>query len=197
MGEAMSLTSEDVRSKLVIKAVRNVRRGYEKDESRGMYRPGIKLDIQRSRLLTESYRETEGEPMVIRRAKGLERVLANMDIYIQEWEQIVGNNVSTPEGLYFGIDMNWRSVKRVVSGEEGESLLDEDGRRELSELVEYWKGRCMSDIQQETFTGEVLKYWRYEGTFLWTHWSELGIPNYEKIIRIGLGGIIQEARDRL
>jgi pyruvate formate-lyase/glycerol dehydratase family glycyl radical enzyme len=197
MGGAMSLTSDDVRSKLVIKAVRNVRRGYEKDESRGMYRPGIKLDIQRSRLLTESYRETEGEPMVIRRAKGLERVLTQMDIYIQEWERIVGNNVSTPEGLYFGIDMNWRSVKRVVSGEEGESLLDEDGRRELSELVEYWKGRCMSDIQQETFTGEVLKYWRYEGTFLWTHWSELGIPNYEKIFRIGLRGIIQEARDRL
>lgn len=197
MGGAMNLSSDDIRSKLVIKAVRNVRRGYEKDESRGMYRPGIKLDIQRSRLLTESYRETEGQPMVIRRAKGLEKVLDNMDIYIQEWERIVGNNVSTPEGLYFGIDMNWRSVKRVVSGEEGESLLDEDGRRELSELVEYWKGRCMSDIQQETYTGEVLKYWRYEGTFLWTHWSELGIPNYEKIFRIGLRGIIQEAQKRL
>jgi len=193
----MNLTAEDIKSKLVIKAVRNVRRGYEVDQSRQMYRSGITLDIQRSRLLTEAYRETEGEPMILRRAKALQRILTGMDIYIQDWERIVGNNVSAPEGLYFGIDMNWRSVKRVVSGEEGESLLDEEGRQELSELVEYWKGRCMSDIHQKYFTGDELKYWRFEGTFLWTHWSELGIPDYEKIFRVGLRGIIEEATERL
>jgi hypothetical protein len=43
----------------------------------------------------------------------------------------------------------------------------------------------MSDRQQALFTGEILKYWRYDGTFLWTHWSELGIPDYEKIFRVG------------
>ncbi len=194
----METTTSDLRSKLTIKAVRNVRRGYEEDESaRGMYRPGITLDIQRSRLLTESYRETEGQPMTIRRAKALERILSKMDIYIQDWERIVGNNVPTPEGLYFGIDMNWRSVKRVVSGQEGQSLLDDAGRAELAELVEYWKGKSMSDIQQEMFTGEVLKYWKYEGTFLWTHWSEIGIPDYEKIFRVGLGGLIRQAQERL
>jgi len=53
--EDMTAKSEDIRSKLVIKAVRNVRRGYESDEAgRGMYRPEIKLDLQRSRILTES-----------------------------------------------------------------------------------------------------------------------------------------------
>ncbi|MBN1574052.1 MAG: hypothetical protein JW984_12725 [Deltaproteobacteria bacterium] len=188
----------NLKEKLKIKAVRNVRRGYAEDESaRGMYRPGITLDIQRSRLLTESYRETEDEPMVMRRAKGLYNILSKMDIYIQDWERIVGNNVSTPEGLYFPIDMNWRSVKRVVSGKEGEGLLDDAGREELGELVDYWRGRSMSDIQQNTFTGDELKYWRYEGTFMWTHWSELGIPNYEKIFRVGLKGIIEEARNRL
>jgi len=194
----MNQKAENLRSKLVIKAVRNVRRGYQKDEaSRGMYRPGIKLDLRRSRLLTESYRETDGLPMVTRRAKALENILTKMDIYIQDWERIVGNNVSTPEGLYFGIDMNWRSVQRVVSGEEGQTLLDDAGRAELAELCEYWKGKSMSDRQQKMFTGDQLKYWKYEGTFLWTHWSELGIPNYEKIFKIGLKGIIQEAQERL
>ncbi len=188
----------NLKDKLKIKAVRNVRRGYAEDESaRGMYRPGITLDIQRSRLLTESYRETEGEPMVIRRAKGLNNILNKMDVYIQDWERIVGNNVSTPEGLYFPIDMNWRSVKRVVGGKEGEGLLDDAGREELGELVDYWRGRSMSDIQQNIFTGDELKYWRYEGTFMWTHWSELGIPNYEKIFKIGLKGIIEEAGEHL
>jgi len=194
----MKQKSEDIKSRLVIKAVRNVRRGYQKDEaSRGMYRPGIKLDLQRSRLLTESYKETDGEPMVVRRAKALENILTKIDIYIQDWERIVGNNVSTPEGLYFGIDMNWRSVQRMVSGEEGQALLDDAGRAELGELCKYWKGKSMSDRQQKMFTGDLLKYWKYEGTFLWTHWSELGIPDYEKIFKIGLKGIIKEAEDRL
>jgi pyruvate formate-lyase/glycerol dehydratase family glycyl radical enzyme len=194
----MESTSTGLREKITVKAVRNVRRGYEADESaRGMYRPGIKLDIQRSRLMTESYRETEEEPMTIRRARALEKILTEMEIYIQDWEWIVGNNVSTPEGLYFGIDMNWRSVKRVVSGDEGRSLLSDEGRAQLAELVEYWKGRSMSDIHQRLFTGDVLKYWKYEGTFLWTHWSELGIPDYEEIFTVGLAGLIDRAHARL
>ncbi len=194
----MPNTADLIKSKLVIKAVRNVRRGYQDEEgARGMYRPGIKLDLQRSRYLTESYKQTDGLPMVMRRALAFANILKKLDIYIQDWERIVGNAVSFPQGLYFGIDMNWRSVKRVISGQEGEGLLDEEGKAELSELIEYWKGKSMSDRQQETFTGDILKYWKFEGTFLWTHWSELGIPDYEKIFRIGLKGVIGEAEKRL
>jgi len=76
-----------------------------------------------------------------------------MDLYIQDWERIVGSNASTPQGLYFGIDMNWRSVQRVVSGQEGQTLLDDPGRAELAGLIEYWRGKSMSDRQQELFTG--------------------------------------------
>ncbi|MBM4453141.1 MAG: hypothetical protein FJ013_00985 [Chloroflexi bacterium] len=194
----MQTTVDAIKSKLVIKAVRNVRRGYEKEEaSRGMYRPGIKLDLQRSRYLTESYKQTDGLPMVMRRALAFENILKKMDIYIQDWERLVGNAVSFPQGLYFGIDMNWRSVKRLTSDQEGQELLDDAGRAELAELIEYWKGKSMSDRQQEAFTGDILKYWKFEGTFMWSHWSELGIPNYEKIFRIGLKGIIAEAESRL
>jgi len=196
--EDMTARFEDIKSKLVIKAVRNVRRGYEKDEAgRGMYRPGIKLDLQRSYLLTESYKETDGEPMVIRRAKALENIFTKKDIYIQDWEKIVGNVTSSPEGLYYGIDQNWRSVERLVNSQEGDSLLGDAGRDELTELIRYWKGKSMSDRQQRLFSGEILKYWKYEGTFLWSHWTEGGVPNYEKIFRIGLKGIIGETQERL
>lgn len=191
--------TDDIKSRLVIKAVRNVRRGYEEDEAdRGMYREGLHLDLERSRLITESYRETEGEPMVIRRAKALERILSEMTIYINDWERIVGNHAATPQGLCFWIDMNWRSVKRVVSGQDGVELLDDAGREELAGLCEYWKGKSMSDRHQALFTGPVLgKYWRFDGTFLWTHWSELGIPDYAKVFRVGLKGLIDEAEKRL
>jgi formate C-acetyltransferase len=197
---AAGTATDSIRSKLVVKAVRNIRKaGRKEDAEKGMYRPGIRLDLKRSILLTESYRETEGEPMVLRRAKALERILTGMDLYIQDHERIVGNSMSAPEALYFGIDMNWRSVRRIVEEPEASTLLDEEGRRKLDELIGYWKGRSMSDIQQKMFTGEVLDYWKMSkmSAGSWSHWSELGIPNYEKVFRVGLRGLIREAEVRL
>jgi len=194
------LSVADIRDKLVVKAVRNTRRMDQKEsDGESMYRPGIKLDLERSRLMTRSYKETEGQPMPMRRAKALEEILTGMSLYIQDWEVIVGNNVSSPQGLYFGIDMNWRSVRRIVEGAEGKSLLDDEGRKELAEMIEYWNGKSMSDIQQRTFSGDILKFWNMkEGSpAFWTHWSELGIPNYERIFEIGLLGYLDRVEERL
>lgn len=190
--------AEELRDKVVSRAVRNIQRGYEEDESgRGMFRPEIKLDLQRSRLMTESYKETDGQAMVIRRAKALANVLQNMDIFIRDHERIVGYQTSDPNGLYHPIDQNWRSVKRLVNSEAGKTLLDDAGRKELAELCEYWKGKSMSDRHQELLSGDIAKYWNYEGTFLWTQLSELGIPDYETLFQIGLNGKIKAAEDRL
>ncbi len=80
------LTTESIKEKLIVKTVRNVRKFGEKEagESQGMYRPEIKLDLQRSRYLTESYKATEGQPMVLRRAKALENILTKLDIFVQD-----------------------------------------------------------------------------------------------------------------
>ena len=194
------MTPDNIREKLVLKTVHNIRNLKEKENTtKGMYREGIKLDLQRSRLITESYKETEGQPMVLRRAKAMEHILTGMGLYTQDWELIVGNNVPIPQGLYFGIDMNYRSVQRVVHSEEGKSLLNDEERTELDELIEYWKGKSMSDIQQDKFSGDILKYWNMAEASpgLWSHWSELGIPNYEKIFQIGFKGLIDQAKGRL
>ncbi len=191
----------DFREKLTVKTVRNIRRsdGVKEDPGKSMYREGVSLDLERSRLMTRSYKETEGEAMVIRRAKAFAAVMTGLNPYVQEWEWIVGNNASSPEKLYSAIEMNWRSVHRIVNSEEGKSLLDDEGRKELDEMIEYWKGRSMSDRQQAIFSGDVLKYWNDEvgSAADWSHWSDLGIPDYEKALRVGVRGLINEAKQRL
>jgi len=70
--------AEELKKNIASKAVRNVQRGYSEDEkTRGLFRPEIKLDLQRSRLMTESFKQTDGEAMVMRRAKALAHVLNN------------------------------------------------------------------------------------------------------------------------
>ena len=190
--------TEGLRKKVVSRAIRNIKRGYVDDESkRGMFRPEIRLDLQRSRLITESYKETDGESMVIRRAKALANLLKKMDIFIRGHERIVGYQTSDPNGIYHPIDQNWKSVKRLVNSEAGKTLLDDAGRKELEELCEYWKGRSMSDRHQQILPEDLSQYWTYEGTFLWSQLSELGIPDYEHLFKTGLKGRIQTAKTRL
>ncbi|MEW6442734.1 MAG: pyruvate formate lyase family protein [bacterium] len=188
----------DWQGRFVSKAVRNVQRGYTDDgRSRGLFRPEVRLDLQRSRLMTESFKETDGQAMVLRRARALAHVLDHMGIFIRDWERIVGYQTSDPAGIYHPIDMNWKSVQRLVNSEAGRTLLDDAGRRELDQICAYWNGKSMSDRQQQAFTGHLGKYWQYEGTFLWTHWSELGVPDYESLLREGLTARIRRARARL
>jgi formate C-acetyltransferase len=190
--------AETLKKNLASKAVRNVQRGYTGDEkTRGLFRPEIKLDLQRSRLMTESFKQTDGQAMVLRRAKALAHVLDHMGIFIRDWERIVGYQTSSPEGLFHPIDMNWKSVQRLVNSEGGKTLLNDDERQELDALCDYWKGKCMSDRHQALFEGDLARYWKYEGTFLWTHLSELGIPDYEALFASGLTGRIKMAEDRL
>lgn len=190
--------AQDLKSKISIKSVRNVRRGYQVEEGIEIFRPEVKVCLERSRLLTESYKITDGEPWVMRRAKALEHILLNMTIFIRDWERNVGNYASTPDAVFWPIEQNWKSVHRLLHS-EGKSLLDDDGRAKLDRIVEYWRGKSASDRRERAFAGspDLEKYWKYEGTFLWSHWSELGVPNYEKVIKVGLNGIIKEAETKL
>jgi len=54
--------------------------------------------VERAKYWTEAMKETEGEPMIIRNAKALERVLMNISVNIYPEELIVGTMVSDPPG---------------------------------------------------------------------------------------------------
>ena len=49
---------------------------------------------ERAKLITQSYRETEGEHPYIRRAKALQQILCNITIFIRDGELLVGNQSS-------------------------------------------------------------------------------------------------------
>ena len=56
------------------------------------------IEADRAVLLTESYQETEGEPMVTRRAKAFAHILRNIPITIRDNELIVGSASKAPRG---------------------------------------------------------------------------------------------------
>ena len=193
--------SDDLRmlkESVSVKLSRNVRQGYQKDENtRGMYRSGVKLNVERNRLLTESYKATEGEPMVLRRAKALSHILRNMSIFIVPNSRIVGHSGATPNDLYYPIEINWKSAWRAMNTDDAREILDDEGRAEMEKIVEYWKGKTLSDLHKNAFKGDLEKYFKFEGTFLWSLFDSGSIPNYERLFKIGLKGLRKKAEKRL
>src|SRR5512136_562053 len=54
------------------------------------------LCAERGLLITQAYAQYQADPPVLRRAKALAHILANMTIYIEPDEIIVGNQASAP-----------------------------------------------------------------------------------------------------
>ncbi len=60
-----------------------------------------RVDLERARITTESYRRTEGAPMPVRRAVMLHDLARGTSIAIAEGERIVGNrSLAAPHGRH-------------------------------------------------------------------------------------------------
>lgn len=162
------------------------------------YRAGIKICMERPRLVTESYKGTEGEPYVLRRAKALANFLDNMTIYIQPWERIVGNFASTPDSIQHYPELFWRWLEKAIDG-EFEMMVTDEEREELHQIHKYWRNTAVHGKEKSLLPEEVLPYWSFvnHGAFMWLHGGRTGVPNYDKLFKVGLKGIVKEAQDRL
>ena len=179
-----------------VKSFRALGRGLEKEEGRSPYRPGVKICLERAKLLTQSYKETEGQPMVLRRAKALAGILENMTIYIGDEERIVGNFSSTPDSLPIHPEYYWRWLNKAID-KEYKALVDDAGRQELHEILKYWKGKAVQGMERDFLPDEIRPYWAYTGAFMWLHGAESGSADFRKLFDVGLNGVIKEAEDRL
>lgn len=162
------------------------------------YAPGVKIDVERPRLLTESYRATEGEPMVIRRAKALAHLLDNMTIFIQPWEIIVGNFASDPQSIQYYPELFTRWVDHAIDNDYRD-MVDDEERAELHEIHKYWRNKSVHGMERTLVPEEVKPYCTgmNHGAFFWLHGSRTGVPNYHEVFRLGLKGIIEKARAQL
>ena len=108
------------------------------------------LCIERGYLMTESYKETESEPAIIRRARGLEKVLKEMTIGIEDGELIVGKATSKRRGGALLPEVRSDSLLEemdLISKTDWSrySPLTGEEKAKMMEFVPYWKGKSLYD----------------------------------------------------
>lgn len=159
-------------------------------------RKGTKLCIERARLYTESYQKTEGEPMVIRRAKALAHILDNMTVYILDDELIVGNFSTNPAALQFhpeeGQDWVDKELDRAMK-----DMLDDTLKPEARELLKYWRGKSMADRISKALPDDLKRFVDWNGVCHAVFWRPLEMMDFKKLLNLGLNGILKQVEERL
>jgi len=141
------------------------------------------VSIDRARIETGILKETEGLPMISRRAKVFAAVAGEMPIHILPDELLVGADSIRP-GCTNISPVNIPVIQSQQTGALGlkdhpiTATLSED---EKSELIE-----------------ELTPYWQEQGkiTSNWQHYGH-NVHNYEKVLKEGLLGIRSDAEERL
>ena len=159
---------------------------------------------ERALLITESYRETEGQPMVLRRAKALERILANMSIFIEKDQLIVGNQAgqvrAAPIFPEYSIDWVIEELDRFDQRSGDVFAISEDTKEKLRGIQPYWRGKThqeavYADISETNMAAQKQNVIHRGGISM----SGDGhiIPNHEKVLTVGYRGLQKQVQENL
>ena len=156
---------------------------------------------------TKSYQETEGKPIVFRRAKILERILSEQPVHIQEEELIVGKKTLKPRGspVFPEINCSWleRDLDIIATRSNTPFYVSEETKIVLlKEVFPYWQGHQIYDRIMELVPEEI---WRADSHgVIYNYFTSRTIGHitvgYSKVLNKGMKGIktdIQEALSKL
>ena len=169
-----------------------------------LYRKMPEIEPDRAVLLTESYRETEGEPIIMRRAKAFAHTLAHIPITIREEELVVGSSTLAPRGCQTFPEFSYEWLEAEFDTIEKRSAdpfyISEDTKKKLREVHKYWKGKTTSELALSYMAPEAAAAIEHNiftpGNYFYNGVGHVTVQ-YEKVLEIGLEGIIREAAREL
>ena len=169
-----------------------------------LFRKMPEIESARAVLLTESYRQTEGMPTVLRRAHAFAHILDNIPIIIRDDELIVGSSTLAPRSCQtfpeFSFEWLESEFDTVATRSADPFYISEETKQQLREVHKYWKGKTTSELATSYMTPETLLAIEHNiftpGNYFYNGVGHVTVQ-YEKVLRIGYRGIIAEAEAEL
>jgi pyruvate formate-lyase/glycerol dehydratase family glycyl radical enzyme len=167
-------------------------------------RPSICLE--KASIMTEVFMKTEGEPLIVRRAKAFREACKRKTIFIQDDELIVGHPAgkiraasSSPETNYWLLS---EELDTISTREQDPYTITEEQKKLFKDFIEpYWKGKSFWDIWQATAPKDLQQLDESIVTFIQDGRDVQGhgvfLPDYELVIKIGIEGIKKNVHKKL
>lgn len=162
------------------------------------------IESARAMLYTESFKENEHEPVVMRKAKAFAHVLDNIPIIIRDEELIVGSSTIAPRGCqtYPEFSFEWLEAEfdTVETREADPFYIAEQTKKELKEANAYWKGKTTSELATSYMAPETLKAMQHNmfttGNYFYNGVGHVTVK-YDEVLAIGYEGIIDKVKAEL
>lgn len=163
------------------------------------------IEADRAELITESYKATEGMPIVLRRSAAFRHILENIPIVIRPDELIVGSNSIAPRGCQtfpeYSFEWLEQEYDTFATREADPFYISPSTVERLKKVYPYWKGKTVSDLAFESMDEKVRDVFLNHGIFTVGNYFYNGVGHinvdYPRVIYKGLEDIISEAKDRI
>jgi len=160
------------------------------------------ISLERALLYTTSYQQTEGEPVIMRRAKSTAYILDHVNIAIRDEELIAGNRTIKPRAGIMSPEMDpyWllnELDQFATRPQDRFEMSDEDKHTYREVLYPWWEKRSMKDFINSQMTDEVKTA---VGTQIFSvNQTDKGqghiIIDYPRLLNNGLGALVEEMRE--
>ena len=162
------------------------------------------IESARAKLITESYKETEGEPIITRRAKAFAHILHNIPIIIRDNELIVGSSTIAPRGCQtfpeFSYEWLEAELDTVATRTADPFYIAEETKAELREADKYWKGKTTSELATSYMAPEAIKAIEHNiftpGNYFYNGVGHVTVKYWE-VLETGFEGIMEKAQKEL
>lgn len=169
-----------------------------------LYKELPEIEADRAVLLTESYHQTEGEPMVIRRAKAFVHILDQIPITIREGELIVGSATKKPRGcqVFPEFSFTWleEEFDTVATRAADPFFISEETKQSLHTVYQYWTGKTTSELATSYMAPETKKAMEHNmftpGNYFYNGVGHITVKYWE-VLEIGYRGIKEKAQKEL
>lgn len=162
--------------------------------------------VERAKLITESYRSSEGESTPVRRGRAFAHLLEHMTVHIYPDELIVGRPTSKVRGGSISPELQCDWILNeldVLSTRETDPFepLTQQEREVLAEVVPYWSERSLRHHWNEEVPPESKPYDDLiigGGAFCGNNqFPGHASPDFGQLLRCGAEGLAQQVRQKL
>ncbi len=162
------------------------------------------VEADRAVILTQSYKNSESEPMIRRRAHAFRDIAENLPITIRDNELIVGSNTICPRSCQAFPEFSYEWLQSEFDTIETRTAdpfhISEDTKAKLASCFPYWKGKTSSELAQSYMSPEALTAIDHNiftpGNYFYNGVGHVTVK-YDEVLKCGFDGIALKAKQEL
>ncbi|MDQ0150546.1 glycyl radical protein [Eubacterium multiforme] len=158
------------------------------------------VETERAILITESFKETEEEPAIVRRGLALKKMLENLPVIIRDDELIVGSLTKEPRSsqVFPEFSNKWLEDELdKLDKRTGDAFqISEESKKKLQEVFEYWDGKTTNELATSYMSKETIDAMNSDvftvGNYYFNGVGHISV-DYGLVLKVGFSGIIEKA----